>query len=97
MFFTIEFGALAVLYDFFEIAAQHASNFRDFASQLTIQASAVECLAQLVNELNRDAGEIVDEIERVLDLVGDPGGQLAQGGELLGLDQAVLRDTQLLE
>ena len=42
-------------------------------------------------------GEIVDEIERVLDLVRNAGGELAERGELLRLHQAVLRGAQLLQ
>ena len=44
-------------------------------------------LLQLVEQLDREAGEVVDEVERVLDLVRDAGGQLAERGHLLGLDQ----------
>ena len=54
-------------------------------------------LPQLVDELDRDGREIVDEIERVLDLVRDAGGQLAERGQLLGLDKAVLRGSQILQ
>ena len=54
-------------------------------------------LPQFVDQFDRDGREIVDEIERVLDLVRDAGGQLAERGELLGLDQAVLRGPQVLQ
>ena len=54
-------------------------------------------LAQFVDEFDRDRREIVDEIERVLDLVRDAGGQLAERGELLGLHQAVLRGAQVFQ
>src|SRR5206468_4597277 len=37
------------------------------------------------------------EIERVLDFVGDAGGELAEGSELFGLDQAILRGAQVIE
>ena len=53
------------------------------------------CLLQLVEQFDRQAGEVVDEVERVLDLVGDPGGQLAERGHLLGLDQIGLRRLQV--
>ena len=43
------------------------------------------------------AGEIVDEVERVLDLVRDAGGQLAERGHLLGLDQLGLRRLQIAQ
>ena len=59
--------------------------------------SASKRLPQFVDEFDRDGREIVDEIERVLDLVRDAGGQLPKRGELLGLDQAVLRGPQILQ
>ena len=52
---------------------------------------------QFVDQLGRQRGEIVDEIERVLDLVGDAGGELAERGQLLGLHQPVLRGAQFVE
>ena len=54
-------------------------------------------LPQFVDQFDRDGREIVDEIERVLDLVRDAGGQLAERGELLRLDEAVLRGAQILQ
>ena len=54
-------------------------------------------LPQFVDELNRYRREIVDEIERVLDLVRDASGQLTERGELLRLDQAVLGSPQVLQ
>ena len=53
--------------------------------------------SQFVDELDRDDREIVDEIERVLDLVSDAGGQLAERGELLRLHQAILRGAQVFK
>ena len=49
------------------------------------------------SSLNRSTdryGEVVDEVERVLDLVRDAGGELAQRGHLLGLDQIGLGGLQ---
>ena len=54
-------------------------------------------LLQLVEQLDREAGEVVDEVQRVLDLVGDAGGELAERGHLLGLDQVGLRRLQALQ
>ena len=42
-------------------------------------------------------GEVVDEIEWVLDLVRDTGGELTERGQLLCLDEAILRGSQLLQ
>ena len=54
-------------------------------------------LPQFVDEFGGDRREIVDEIERVLDFVRDASGQLTERGELLCLDQAVLRGAQILQ
>ena len=64
---------------------------------LAVEVHASKRLPQFVNELDRDGREIVDEIERVLDLVRDTGGQLAERGELLRLDEAVLGSAQVLQ
>ena len=64
---------------------------------LVVEVYAAKRLAQFVDQFDRDGREIVDEIERVLDLVGDAGGQLAERSELLGLHQAVLRSAQILQ
>ena len=57
----------------------------------------LEGFLQLIDQFGRDAGEIVDEIERVLDLVRDTGGELTKRGELLRLHQAVLCGAQVLQ
>ena len=54
-------------------------------------------LLQLVQQLDREAGEVVDEVQRVLDLVSDAGGELAERGHLLGLDQVGLGRLQALQ
>src|SRR5215470_17875723 len=73
-------GAASVLGDLYEIAGQHRYRLVDLGSLFV-----AECIdrwsggfLQFVEQLDREVGEIVDEIERVLDLVGDAGGQLAQ-------------------
>ena len=45
---------------------------------------------EFAEQLAGDFGEVVDEVERVLDLVGDAGGELAERGHLLGSDQVLL-------
>ena len=64
---------------------------------LSSTASVLHGVLQLVDQLAGDGREIVDEIERVLDLVRDAGGELAERGELLRLHQAVLRGAQILQ
>jgi hypothetical protein len=96
MFLTIE-SARAVLDDLVEVALQHAGQLGDLGARLVVDLRSVQGLLQFVDQLNRHRGEIVDEIERVLDLVGDAGGELAERGELLGLDQAVLGRPKLIQ
>src|SRR5687768_18576452 len=90
-------GALPVLNDLVEIAAQHVRELVDFRTEVIVEGSAVERLAQLVDQLAGKGGEIVDEIERVLDLMRDARRQLAEGGELFGLHKAVLRRSELFQ
>ena len=94
---TIEFGALAVLHNLVEVAADGADQFVRLAVGGFVACSALDRFSELVDELARQGRVIVDEIERVLDLVRDPGGELAEGGELLRLDEAVLRLAQIVE
>jgi hypothetical protein len=53
--------------------------------------------AQLVDQFGRKGREIVDEVERVLDLVRDARGKLAKRGHLLRLDKVGLRCLQFAE
>ena len=53
--------------------------------------------AQIIDQLAGQRGEVVDEVERVLDLVRDAGGKLAERGELLRLHEPVLRGPQIFE
>jgi hypothetical protein len=69
-------SALAVLHDLVEIALQRFRNLADLRSQLAIEVGTSKRLPQFINKLDRDAREIIDEIERVLDLVRDTGGEL---------------------
>src|SRR5262249_54274459 len=45
----------------------------------------------------RNRREIIDEIQRVLDLVCDAGGELSERGEFFGLHQAILSGAQVLQ
>src|ERR1700722_2991983 len=87
----------AVLYDLFEIAPQCVGQFHDFRTGLVVGLHRSDCLLQLIDQFDRDAGEVVDEIKRILDFVGDAGGELAEGSKLFGLDQAVLRGPQIIQ
>ena len=87
-------GALAVLHHLAEVAGKQRHQFRRL---LLIGRRRADRILQLIDELDRKRGEVVDEVQRVLDLVRDAGGQLAKRGELLGLDQPLLRGPELLE
>ena len=90
-------GTLAVLHDLLEIAAQHVRQLVDLLARLVVDRQALHDALQLVDQLARDGREIVDKIERVFDLVSDAGGELTERGELLRLDEAVLRGAQILQ
>jgi hypothetical protein len=84
---------------FFEIAGQHDDGLVDLRSDVLVQGrdAGRRGFLQLVQQFDRQPGEVVDEVQRVLDLVGDAGGQLAQGGHLLGMNEARLRRAQFGE
>ena len=90
-------GALAVLHDLFEIVLQQAGQFVDFFPDLAVHRDRLEHVVQFVGQFRRKRGEVVDEIERVLDLVRDASGELTERSQFLGLDQAILRGAQFVE
>jgi hypothetical protein len=73
-----------VLGDFFEVAGEHLDRLVDLGTVLIAECSDRRGggLLQFVEQLDRQPGEVVDEIERVLDFVGNASGQLAQRGHL---------------
>ena len=81
---------------------QVAGQRRDQILQASASASRfepvhgrAERLLELVQQLLGQAGEVVDEVQRVLDLVRDAGGQLAERSHFLGVDEVGLRGLQL--
>ena len=94
---TIEFGAFSVFDHLVQVAFEHVGKLGDLCIDLVVEASTLKLLLQFTDEVDGERREIVDEIERVLDLVGDAGGHLAERGELLGLNQAVLRGSQFFQ
>ena len=78
-------GALAVLHDLVEIALQRIRNLIDLGAQLCRRGALLQGLPQFIDQLGGDAREIIDEIERVLDLVRDAGGELTKRGKFLCL------------
>src|SRR5215475_777966 len=89
--------ALAVLHHLLKIAPQCVHQLCDFGTSLIVEACVCDCLTQFLNQLSRDSRKIIHEIERVLDLVCDTGGQLTKRGKLLCLDEAILCGPQVLQ
>ena len=69
-------SAASVLGDLFEIAGQHRYCFVNLGTLAGVEGSdrLRRRFLQLVQQLDRETGEIVDEVERVLDLVSDQAG-----------------------
>ena len=85
--------------DPFEIAGQHLSDLVDLVALTLVERS--ECRRgrrlQFVKQPDRKARKIVDEIERVLDLVRDAGSQLAERRHLFSLNQIGLGRLQVVQ
>ena len=90
-------GSLAVLHDFFEIVLQQPVNSSTSCRTLPVSVTVLEQVVQFTGQFSRHRREIVDEIERVLDLMRDPSGELAKRGELFGLHQAILRGAEVIK
>src|SRR3974390_2567707 len=86
----------AVLHDLGEIAPQCIRQLGNLGSRFLVNRYSAQGILQFINQLSGYRGEVIDEIERVLDLVGNASGELAEGGELLRLNKAVLRGAQVL-
>jgi hypothetical protein len=67
-------GALAVLDNFVEIALQGFGDLADLCAQLALEVRPTKRLPQFIDEFDRYRRKIVNEIERVLDLVRDASG-----------------------
>jgi len=85
-------GAAPVLGDFAEVPGEHLDDFIDLGVRFLIERGHgwLRRLLQLVQQLDREVGEIIDEVERVLDLVSDAGRELAKGRHLLRMQEAGL-------
>ena len=86
-----------MLSDLLQIALQRGCDIVDFGAQAVCDGKFVRRhrLIQLIQQIDRQIGEVVDEIKRVLDLVRDAGRQLPQRRHLLGLHQPVLGAAQI--
>ena len=92
-------GALAVLGDLAEVANQEAHRLVQFGTLVVVERGERRTgnLFQFVEQLNREASEVVDEVEWVLDLVRYPSSELAERSQLLRLDQAALCGAQVVQ
>ena len=81
--------AFAVFGDPFEIAGQQFRDLIDLAALTLVERreGGRGRRLQFVKQPDRKARKIVDEIERVLDLVRDPGSQLAERRHFFSLNQ----------
>ena len=81
-----------------QIDLEVGQNFGDFLRKVgVVLLGLADDLADLVNQLNRKLGKVAHEVQRVLDFVGDAGGQLAQGRQLLLRDHLLLSLVQPLQ
>src|SRR6185295_16776794 len=90
-------GTSAVLYDLVEVAAQRVHQFGNFQASFIVDRNALQGVLQFIDQFARDTGEIVDEIERVFDLVRDTRSELAERCQFLCLDEAILRGPQIFQ
>ena len=59
--------------------------------KVSTSTSLAEAIEKVAREIRIEVGEVADEVERVLDLVGGPGREASERGQLLGLYKAPLR------
>ena len=99
MFLTMLSARLPCCGDLLQIALQRRGQVVDLGAQVVGDGEFVRRhrVVQFVEQIDRQIGEIVDEVERVLDLVRDAGGELAERGHLLRLHQPVLGAAQIGE
>jgi len=73
-------GPPTVFGDLCEIATKHVDCFVDLGTPLVVQYRNHRggALFQFVEQFDRQPGEVVDEVERVLDLVSNARCELAQ-------------------
>ena len=64
---------------------------------LSVKRGTLEQVVQLIGQFRRQRREIIDEIERVLDLVRDTRSELAKRSELFRLHQAILRGAEVIQ
>ena len=75
-------GPLPVVVDLFQVLLQIAGNGFGFGD-----VSLVELLVHFIHQFRAHLREVVHKVERVLDLVGDAGRELAQACHFFRLDE----------
>ena len=92
-------GPLPVVDDPLQIPGEVAADVLDLRPRLFrhVFLDGLDLLLEIFEQVAREVGEVVHEVQRVLDFVGDPGGQLAERGQLFLHDHLVLRLVQVVE
>src|SRR3974390_274641 len=90
-------GPFAVLHDLGKIAPQCVCKLDNLGPRFLVYRYSAQGILQFIDQFGRNTREVIDEIERVLDLVGNAGGELTEGGELLRLNKAILRRPQVVQ
>ena len=88
---------LAVLHDLVEIAPKRVHQFINFSAGFVVERLCPSRCPAIHRSIRWRRREIVDEIERVLHLVCDASGQLAERRRAFGLDQTILCGSQILQ
>src|SRR5262245_14625076 len=70
--------SLAVLHDLVEVALKGLRQILYLSPRFLVDRHALQDILQLVDQFRRNHGAIVDEVERVLDLVRNPGSELTE-------------------
>ena len=92
-------GTFAVLGDLLQVAGQQCRDVVDLRALICRSARLRrrDRFLQFPQQIDGQFREVVDEVERVLDLVRDAGGELAERGHLLRLDQIGLGGFQFAD
>src|SRR3954452_2984209 len=68
-------GTPAMLDDPAEVAFEHPRDLLDLGPERAIEGCGLDRFVEFLDKLRREIGEVVDEVQRVLDLVRDTSGR----------------------
>src|SRR4051794_25499906 len=88
---------LSMTCDLLQIAVEQTQDLLRLAEDIVPKQGFREKLSELAHEFDREVREIVDEVQRVLDLVSDACGELAKRGEFFSLYETILRFAEIVE